>query len=1395
MKQRILSFFLTIIIVISQVTVTNAIQEKDFKSSWAKNSIQIWLDEGYLELYEDGTFRPKQMITRGEFVQVINKAFYIPKTNEVFHFSDVSTENSFFNDIQKAKDYGYISGYPDGTFRPNSYITREEAATIIGIMLGVEKHYNNELLIFDDYNKIKDWSKEYVNFLVSKKAINGYPDRTFKPTNNISREEAITILKGIHDKANEYTGADYLVLDKGIPAKDAQIKVYSEDFKVVKEGKVDEDGKVILKDMSPGKYFVNVETDDSSKILSDEINIRDKFVLFREGEVKESIEVQGFLVNEKDERAPENMIIVFEADNKTISNTIKDGAIKINLLPNKKYKVYVKTTESQYIGEIQIDNKDTDIGKLVYNSKITVSSSKDKSSNSNKEQKNDKEPPIISLDIDEEARFDDQDLYLVEELLSDISGKIVDDSEIETINYRIDFGKLKLVDKNIKPNKNFKLDDITLLNGVNTLTVTAVDTNGNVGSYSVSLFNILDENNGDVELDIRDTDGEGLLNYQEEYFGTDIDLIDTDADGLTDYEEISITETNPLKKDTDSNGINDADEDFDSDGLTNLEEIRLNGNPRNEDTDFDEVKDSKERDLGTKLDEYDSDEDGLSDSRELELGTNPLNPDTNGNGILDGDEIYSVEKTVDLEFADENVIPSISINIPGNAIDSLSITALRDDDLFLPKDIPGYLGAGYEFECASEFETATMTFKFNPKFKEIDDFEPAIYYFDEENQMMVYLENQLIDLENNSVSVDVEHFSTYILIDKNKYEKVWETELELVSDADINKPLDIVLVIDSSGSMSWNDPNNIRITAAKGFVDKIREDDRIAVVDFDYYSYLLSPFSSDKAVLKNAIDMIDSDGGTSLTAGMKTALSQFNLTFIKNSLSISTDDNKRALEETGENGLDRLGNPINLGNDSNVGDDKLKSTTPGSIEIEFYNPLDKEQDDLTKENISSNLQRTEPRKFIIFLTDGDGSYDRGLNQTAADNNIIVHTIGLGESVNDAILEEIATITGGKYFHSDSAEELITEFEKLSDRVIDIHKDSDADGLVDYYENNLRYSNGILIGTDPFNNDTDGDGLLDGEEIIVKTETLVKDGKPFIKVYATLKSHPKMVDTDGDGFDDYVETKDSEVGIESQNFTDEIMKSSTATEKYESKNPLKWNVSDRDLAMASSIAYSYLKKETKIKNLSSALKNEISERFMDVANISELDRWQVKDTWYAKGGLQIVAFTIDDNIVVAHRGTEPKGGDKNELWMDWYNNGTTYLFGLSTQTPATKKFIKNTMKNNQGKKFYITGHSLGGHLAYNAAAEGIHYDKSSIKGIVTFNGLGLVYHPGDMWDDIQLVKLESEIRNYMVKGDPVSKGFLGFTTLHYGKTFTYKKSLKSPDEHNLYTFFEILKRNN
>ncbi|UCE39167.1 MAG: PQQ-binding-like beta-propeller repeat protein, partial [Thermoplasmata archaeon] len=85
---------------------------------------------------------------------------------------------------------------------------------------------------------------------------------------------------------------------------------------------------------------------------------------------------------------------------------------------------------------------------------------------------------------------------------------------------------------------------------------------------------------------------------------------------------------------------------------------------------------------------------------------------------------------------------------------------------------------------------------------------------------------------------------------------------------------DCVLVMDSSGSMSWNDPLNLRIDAAKQYVDKMTPDDRGCVVDFDTDADLMPPgpyddhLSMDYAKIKGNLDYIDSMGGTGISRGL-----------------------------------------------------------------------------------------------------------------------------------------------------------------------------------------------------------------------------------------------------------------------------------------------------------------------------------------------------------------------------------------------------------------------------------------------------------------------------------------------------------------------------------------------
>jgi PKD repeat protein len=91
--------------------------------------------------------------------------------------------------------------------------------------------------------------------------------------------------------------------------------------------------------------------------------------------------------------------------------------------------------------------------------------------------------------------------------------------------------------------------------------------------------------------------------------------------------------------------------------------------------------------------------------------------------------------------------------------------------------------------------------------------------------------------------------------------------------------ISVALIIDSSGSMGWNDPHDLRKDAAKFFVDLAQMGDKIAIIDFDSAARVWEPLreiqsDADRAILKSAIDRVDSWGGTNIGAGLRRGYEQ-----------------------------------------------------------------------------------------------------------------------------------------------------------------------------------------------------------------------------------------------------------------------------------------------------------------------------------------------------------------------------------------------------------------------------------------------------------------------------------------------------------------------------------------
>lgn len=149
----------------------------------------------------------------------------------------------------------------------------------------------------------------------------------------------------------------------------------------------------------------------------------------------------------------------------------------------------------------------------------------------------------------------------------------------------------------------------------------------------------------DLELD---TDLDTLPDYLEVLYLTDLNDIDTDKDGLFDGVEVYNTHTDPLRIDSNNNGINDGDEDYDKDGLSNIEEKNNGTAYDNADTDFDNLSD---------YDEINGIKSIYGDNTYI---TDPLNADTDGDGLIDGTEIKLGLNPTNPNDADSKVNQTIS---------------------------------------------------------------------------------------------------------------------------------------------------------------------------------------------------------------------------------------------------------------------------------------------------------------------------------------------------------------------------------------------------------------------------------------------------------------------------------------------------------------------------------------------------------------------------------------------------------------------------------------------------------------------------------------------------------------------------------------------------------------
>ncbi|HWB71261.1 MAG TPA: VWA domain-containing protein [Egibacteraceae bacterium] len=360
-----------------------------------------------------------------------------------------------------------------------------------------------------------------------------------------------------------------------------------------------------------------------------------------------------------------------------------------------------------------------------------------------------------------------------------------------------------------------------------------------------------------------DADGDGILDLLELRVGASPLRADTDADGLTDRFEIdrALAFHLPSAADTDGDGLADGQEDVDGDGLSAGSEQAVGTDPMEPDTDGDRVGDGQEVEDGTDPLKADSDGDGLLDGVEPNAATDPTLFDTDGDGVSDGQQLLTFR-------ADGPDGVQVALTGHGDLVSALNVRRVEADPRGSAAAL-GQVGPAYDVsldpEVSSGLVQAELALPFDPASLQAgaDPADLRVFYLDEAQQVWVPAsDNQQVDANANVVRAVVDHLSTYAIFDIRNWDQTWTAQTNPCKTRDGGDVggdivlLDLTFVLDSSGSMSWNDPQGLRKTAAKSFVDALLPEDRAAVVDFDSWAKILQSLTTDKDAVRAAIDAL-----------------------------------------------------------------------------------------------------------------------------------------------------------------------------------------------------------------------------------------------------------------------------------------------------------------------------------------------------------------------------------------------------------------------------------------------------------------------------------------------------------------------------------------------------------
>lgn len=142
---------------------------------WAKSYIEALASQNIIAGFPDGNFKPNDPVTRAQFATIINKALTPAAKRAAIEFKDVKSNFWAYAAIQSAYKGQFVSGYPDGTFKPQQQIPRVQALVALANGLGLTTNNQNVLSFYNDAAQIPNYATASIAAATARQIVINYP--------------------------------------------------------------------------------------------------------------------------------------------------------------------------------------------------------------------------------------------------------------------------------------------------------------------------------------------------------------------------------------------------------------------------------------------------------------------------------------------------------------------------------------------------------------------------------------------------------------------------------------------------------------------------------------------------------------------------------------------------------------------------------------------------------------------------------------------------------------------------------------------------------------------------------------------------------------------------------------------------------------------------------------------------------------------------------------------------------------------------------------------------------------------------------------------------------------------------------------------------------------------